>query len=602
MIGGYMGKFLLVDLSTGETRVEEPDEKLYIDFIGGHGVGARYLYDHQKGGIDALGPDNHIGLVTGPLTGTPAPMGSRYMSVGKSPLTGTWGDANSGGFFGPELKFAGYDAVFVKGISDKPVYLFINSGKAELKDASHLWGKSTYDTEDMIQNEMGSAVKVVSIGPAAEKLSLISCLVTVRGAVAARCGLGAVMGSKKLKAVAVRGDQKVPVADMAAAEKARKEHLAGMQKLIEFLHKYGNAGGADRDAHSGDSPIKNWGGVGVIDLPDVSGITGDAIIANVERRVGCWRCPVACEARLKEGTGPYKYPENIRRPEYETIAAFGGMCLNSHTESILMANHICNSHGLDTISAGTTIAFAIECYENGIITKSDTDGIELTWGNHEAIVAMTEKLAKREGFGDILADGVRTAAKKIGKGAEQFAVHAGGQEIGMHDPKFANPFHKGQPAAARYKMDAAPGRHTAEFGPISFMWNVMNCAGVCMMGYMQENVSRFMKIVTGLDRSADELLVCGERIANMRHIFTLREGINPINNEMHPRVIGEPPLKEGPLAGVRVNLEGQVYWNLGFLDWDMDTTKPSKKKLLSLGLNDIAEELWPAEQKAEVGH
>jgi aldehyde:ferredoxin oxidoreductase len=188
MIGGYMGKVLHVDLSNGKIKVEEPDENLYIDYIGGHGLGARYLYDNQKGNIDPLGPDNHIGIITGPLTGTPAPMGARFMAVGKSPLTGSWGDANSGGFFGPELKFAGYDAVFVKGISEKPVFLYINNGKAELKDASHLWGKNTYDTEDIIQNQLGKAVKVVSIGPSGESLSLISCLITVRGAAAARCG------------------------------------------------------------------------------------------------------------------------------------------------------------------------------------------------------------------------------------------------------------------------------------------------------------------------------------------------------------------------------------------------------------------------------
>ena len=193
MIGGYMGKFLLVNLSNGEITEEEPDEKLFIDFIGGHGVGSRYLYSNQKGSVDPLGPENHFGVVTGALTGTPTPTGARYIAVGKSPLTGTWGDANSGGFFGPELKFAGYDAAFFTGISDKPVYLYINNGKAELRDASHLWGKSTYETEDMLHEELGKAVKVITIGPSGENLSLISCIITVKGAAAARSGLGAVM-------------------------------------------------------------------------------------------------------------------------------------------------------------------------------------------------------------------------------------------------------------------------------------------------------------------------------------------------------------------------------------------------------------------------
>ncbi|MFC2069260.1 aldehyde ferredoxin oxidoreductase C-terminal domain-containing protein [Chloroflexota bacterium] len=284
------------------------------------------------------------------------------------------------------------------------------------------------------------------------------------------------------------------------------------------------------------------------------------------------------------------------RPEYETQAAFGTMCLNNNTESIAMANHICNSYGLDTISAGCVIAFAIECYENGIITKKDTNGIELTWGNHRAIIDMTWNMAKREGFGDILADGVKVAAEKIGKGAEEYAVHIGGQELGLHDPKLVR--RPGQFAAARYKMDATPGRHTAGFGPASFRGHIINAAGVCIFGFFGQSdganyIEGFMAAVTGEERSMDELLKTGERIANMRHIFNLREGINPLDWSVHPRITGDPPQKEGPLAGVRADIEAQIYWNLGALDWDRVTTKPSKNKLLELGLDDVAQELWP---------
>ncbi|MFC1932179.1 aldehyde ferredoxin oxidoreductase family protein [Chloroflexota bacterium] len=602
MAGGYMGKMLFVNLSTGEVTTETPEESLYRDFIGGYGIGARILYNRQRGRVDPLGPENTLGLVTGPLTGTPATVGARYAAVAKSPITGGWGDANAGGYFGPHLKFAGYDAVFFNGVADKPVYLFINNGKAELKDARYLWGKDTYETEDTLKAELGETAEIVCIGQSGEKLSLISCIITRKGAAAGRSGLGAVMGSKKLKAVAVRGNRKVLIADIEQADRLRREHIADLRAALvggksdwERRRKYGTSNGGARSAHSGDSPVKNWDGIGIIDFPDVSGLTGDAAIANLERRGGCWRCPISCEGRLKEGTGEYKYPAGTRRVEYETQASFGTMCLNNNTESVNMANHICNSYGLDTISAGCTIAFAIECYENGLITKADTDGIELTWGNHRAIVAMTEKMAKREGFGDILADGVKVAAEKIGRGAEQYAIHIGGQELGMHDPKLVRP---GQPSAARYQMDATPGRHTAGFGPSGFMGKVVNAAGLCNFGGFRQDPSNkymvgFMSAVTGWEWSTGKLEKAGERIANMRHAFNLREGINPLEWNVHPRIIGNPPQKEGPLAGVTAAIEAQVYWNLGALDWDRITTKPNKAKLLALGLDDVAQELWP---------
>jgi len=598
MAGGYIGKLLFVDLSTGETKEETPEERLYRDFIGGYGIGARTLYSRQKGGLDPLGPENTLGIVTGPLTGTPAPFGCRYVVVGKSPLTGGWGDANCGADFGPNLKFAGYDAVFFNGISEKPAYLFIDNGKAELRDAKLLWGKTTFETEDVLKAEHGRTAKVVSIGPAGEKLSLISCIITHKGSAAGRSGLGAVMGSKKLKAVVVRGDGKVPIADTGATDRMRKEYLARLKNpMLNMLHQFGTCLHTDSSAHSGDTPVKNWGGIGVIELPDVSGLSKELLNANVTNRTGCWRCPIACRGGLKEGPGEYKYPAGTKRPEYETAAAFGAMCLNTNAEAIAMANHICNVYGMDTISTGTVIAFAMECYEHGLITREDTDGIELTWGNHRAMIAMTEKLARREGFGDVLADGVKRAAERIGKGAEDFAVHIGGQELGLHDPKFDFPAFAGTPTSAKYQMDAAPGRHTGGFGPTHFGWLVINSAGLCLhLNTVLNGIKftmEFLNTVTGWERSLEEILKCGERIGTMRHVFTLREGDNPLNRKVHGRITGRPPQKDGPLAGVTADLEAQVYWNLGALDWDRITSRPSRQKLLELGLDDIAEELWP---------
>jgi aldehyde:ferredoxin oxidoreductase len=244
----------------------------------------------------------------------------------------------------------------------------------------------------------------------------------------------------------------------------------------------------------------------------------------------------------------------------------------------------------------------MECYEKGIITKADTDGIELTWGNHRAIVAVLEKMLKREGLGDILADGVKMAADRIGKGSEEYAVHIGGQELGMHDPKATSFAYIGKPMMAMYHMDATPGRHTTLFGPQLLFHSVLNAAGYCMHGDIPGDakiyVTGFLKAVTGWDRSVEELEKCGERIVAMRHVFGLREGDNPLKRFVHPRIPGIPPHEDGPLAGITLNVATEAYWNLGALDWDIETTKPGREKLLELGLDDVAEDLWPPESPA----
>ncbi|OGO39735.1 MAG: hypothetical protein A2147_05580, partial [Chloroflexi bacterium RBG_16_57_8] len=590
MAGGYMGKVLFVDLSTGVVKEEAIDEKTRRDFVGGYGLGARILYSRQKGGVDPLGPENTLGFVTGPLTGTPVPTGARYEVVAKSPITGGWGDANSGGDVGPYFKFAGFDAVFLTGISPRPVYLLLDNGKAELKDAGAYWGKDAYETEDALMAEYGKQSRVACIGPAGEKLALISAVMTDRGSAAGRSGLGAVMGSKKLKAVVARGNQAVEMADKEAFDKFRTEQIKAWQapgpggmSFIERWHKYGTSGMTRNSAHSGDTPVRNWGGVGVVDVPDVSGLDADLLLSKVLKPSGCWHCPIACKAVIKEGTGEYKYAAGSRRPEYETQGSFGVMCGNGNAEAINMANDICNRAGLDTISAGTVIAFAIECFENGVLTKKDTDGIDLKWGDHRALVAMTEKLGKGEGLGEILGLGVKAAAERIGRGAEKFAVHAGGQEVGMHDPKMVGFGGPGSPSAARYQMDATPGRHTQGFGPSGFRGHFVNSAGVCVFGFgfgaTPESNARMMGMingVTGWNWTMQDVLKAGERIANLRHAFNLREGLNPLKAFMHARLVGKPPQSSGPLAGVTADIEAQVYWNLGALDWDRVTTKPSK--------------------------
>lgn len=622
MTGGFTGKILKVDLTLGKVHEETLDESLYKAWLGGYGLGARIIYSDITPKTDPLGPDNIIGFATGLLTGTLTPLGSSITVVGKSPLTGTWGDSRAGGFFGAELKFAGFDAVFFYGRSSKPVYLWIKDGKTAIKDASNIWGRDVIETEDIIKEQHNDKrVQAVSIGPAGEKLSLISCVITDKGRAAGRSGLGAVMGSKNLKAVVVRGTGKIPIEDTKKVIELRKKFIEIAKEergpYWDFFVKYGTSGSTAMLSLSGDSPCKNWTGTGSVDFPTAEKISDDNVIKYLTRKYACHGCPMACGGYVKVETGPYVL--DGMKPEYETLAAFGTMCLNDNLESILFANDICNRYGLDTISAGSAIAFAIECYENGLITKKDTGGIELTWGNSDAIARITEKIAGREGFGATLADGVKVAAEKIGRGAEKYAVHVAGQEAPMHDPKLTPPY------GNAYMADATPGRHTqgyaiyletlpgVEMPPfgderdfhgkgaanayMSYFNHVVNALGVCQFPSNLVAIegipshADFVNAVTGWNTTMSALLVCGERIACMRQAFNVREGSTPADFKLPGRVVGKPPLAEGPLKGVTVEIENWVKEYFQYADWNYATGKPSERKLVQLGLEDVARDL-----------
>jgi len=614
--GGYLGKLLWVDLTRGRISDEPLDERLARKFIGGYGMGVRTLFSRQPAGVDPLGPDNTLGFLTGPLTGTWAISGTRFTVVAKSPLTGTWGDANSGGHFAAYLKFAGYDGVFFTGASETPVSLFVDDGKAELRAAADLWGKDTYETDDRLKLELGRDVAIACIGPAGEKRSLISSIVHNKGSVAARSGLGAVMGAKRLKAIAVRGKRRVPTANPERVQALRQKYLPDLSGEVALMKRYGTTFVTVPSAQSGDSPIKNWGG-DPADFPDPLPIGGDALLPRQLKNTGCYRCPIGCEAIMKEGTGEYHYDAGSFRPEYETVAMLGTDCLNNNPESILKMNDVCNRYGIDTISTGAVLAFATECYENGLIGKADTDGVEMTWGNHRSLVAMTEKIARREGFGDVLADGVRVAAARIGHGAERYAIHIHGQEVPAHSPLASINM------AITYLANATPARHTQgseehhpegllpEFNRRSqegraavhasgsnFQHSLAAC-GMCLFVYMHlphvEVMTEFMQAVTGWDITTEELLTIGERIANLRQAFNIREGLNPVQFNIPGRVYGQPPHQVGPLAGVTVDAERLVRQYLKEMDWDLETARPSKAKLLALGLDDVARELWPGQ-------
>ena len=622
MAGGYMGKIAFVDLTSSEIRTQDFDEALVRKYLGGYGLGVRILFEYQKKGVDPLGPENILGFTAGTLTGTKTPASGRYMAVSKSPLTGGWGDANSGGYFGSELKAAGWDAIFVSGIAPSPRYIMIADGKIEVRDAAHLWGKDTIETESALQKELGDfKLRVATIGPASERISLISGIVNDQGRIAARSGMGAVMGSKKLKAVAVRGTGKVEVVDKNTLDRVRKDFLNQIREMPgmpDVLLKHGTCGFTAGLVAAGATPVKNWKLAGEQAFPNVQNIADtDAIMQYQTRKYGCANCPIACGGILEVTGGKYPVGE-IHKPEYETIGAFGPLCLNDDFESIIKLTDMCNRSGLDTISAGSVLSFAMECFEHGIITESDTDGIALTWGKAEAMITVLEKIILREGFGDILADGVKIAAEKIGNGSEEFAVHVGGQEPGLHNPLLL------PGRGVGYVSDPTPGRHTAApmaridsgdgaagpyseltiqgferynnsgKGPLSATLSsylqVGNCAGICLMPLLffgNYPLIEFFNAVTGLDVDISEVLETGARIQTLRQCFNVREGIQAADIKLPGRLAGTPPLKEGPLSDVTIdvdNLKREYFRSMG---WDPDSGQPQPQTLEKLGLSPL---------------
>jgi len=608
---GYMGKLLNVDLSSGQIAAETLDEQLCQDYIGGYGLGARLLYDRMPARAAPLGPDNILGLLTGPLTGTQALIGSRFVAVGKSPKTDTWGDGNCGGGWGPELKAAGYDGILFRGIADKPVYLLIEDGRAELRDAGDLWGMTVSDLEDGLLARHGKDAQVVSIGPAGEKLSYLAAIMNEKERAAGRSGLGAVMGSKRLKAVVVHGSQKVPVADSDALKEMRRKYVKQTARFFDTLRDYGTAGITAESALSGDSPIRNWGGSG-LDFPEerAKRISDDAVVGvKGYKRYACHACPIGCGGRMVQDEGEFALEYNEgkgHKPEYETLCMLGSNLLNDDLASLIKVNEICNAWGIDTISLGGTLGYVIECYENGLLTAQQLDGLEMRWGNARAIVDMSEKIVRRDGVGAVLADGVRQAWERFGRLGTEYAIHVHGEELPAHDPRFTPGL------ATTYTLAPTPGRHTQggvigagsgldlpEIDKYTYRGHadnhlksvacteVVNAAGLCIFGFLSfpfASLPDQLSAVTGWQWDADAVFRAGERIFTMRHLFNLRDGHNPLTRNVPRRMIGDPPLKEGNVRGVKVDIHTLNGEFLDRLDWDARTTVPSEARLRSLGM------------------
>jgi aldehyde:ferredoxin oxidoreductase len=604
------GNLLSVELNAGVCTVKPVPEKLYRQFLGGYGLGAALLLERMDPACDPLGPDNVLGFAAGYLTGTGAYIASRFMAFGKSPSTGGWGDANCGGYFGPKLKKAGLDVILFSGRSNHPVYLLVHTNaegvvQPELLDAEDLWGQDCYRTEDLLKQRHGGDCEVACIGPAGEKLAMVAGISTDKGRFAARSALGAVMGSKKLKAVVVRGNLPIPVADREAMKALRKQHLPTFRE--EFgsdLTELGTPMFYEEALNSGDAPWKNWSS-SVEEMNDFT-VTAEKVKAYQIKRYACSGCPVGCGGHVEVKQGPFRTQEPVHKAEYETMGMFGSNLLIDNLEAMIRINDLCNRYGLDTIGTGALVAFATECFERGLIGPEQTEGLELGWGKVEAVVALVEKIGKSEGIGAVLAKGFAEAVRAFGEETAPFVMAVRGEALPAHDPRW------NVGLALTYFMDATPARHTqgstafpiagydmpdiaadqaggrAEHHRANANWtHVLNCAGLCLFGYAilsYRTLPDFLNAADGADWTLQELGEVGRRLTLVRQIFNVKAGMTVDRYDFPARALGTPPLSSGKTAGVTVDLQKMAGEYLQTEGFDPDTGLPAPDVLEALDL------------------
>lgn len=607
---GYQGKILRVDLTNEKITTEPLNKEWAKQFIGGKGLGARYLFEELKPGTDPLSPDNILSIWTGPLVGTLTPLTGRYVLVTKSPLTGTFLDSYAGGFFGSELKYTGFDGVIIKGKAKKLSYLWINDGKAEIRDAKNLAGKDTFKTEELVRKETGHKfTRVASIGPAGEKLGLISSVTSDITRNAARGGTGAVFGSKNLKAVAVKGSMGVEVQNIEEFTKMAKEMV--LKDVVENPDHAGmiTDGTPILVAMSNDAgilPTKNWR-TGVFE--GSKGIDSEAVKSRVfVRKKACFACAIACGSHSKVNSGIFKGAAT-EGPEYETLGLCGSNCGIGNVEAVVKFVEDCDRLGLDSISAGNVVALAMDLFEKGVLTKKDTDGLNLKFGNEEAYAKMPSMIANRKAIGNILADGAKRAAKKIGKGAEKLTVEVKGLEYPAYDPRGTIGMALAYATSDRGACHLRAWPVAADAYGSQDPWNPEGKAAICVEDQTRTsvkwsfifcdfysvnfpNMAKYYSAVTGVPSSEEHLRKVGRRIWNLTRAFNVREGFTRKDDTM-PERIEKEPLPDGKPKGhvvPRADFEKMLSEYYKLWGWD-DQGRPTKKALDEAGLGDIVKKL-----------
>jgi aldehyde:ferredoxin oxidoreductase len=623
MAYGYTGKILIINLTTGNFSIDEHDEIFYRQYLGGPGIGAYYALREIKPGIDPLAPENVLIFAAGVVTGTPAPAVPRYTVCAKSPLTGGIGRSEAGGWWGPELKAAGFDAVVVKGKADHPVYLKIEDGTYELRDARHLWGKETDECQRLIREELGARYRVAQIGPGGENMVLFANIVNELAHFNGRNGLGAVMGAKNLKAIAVKGSNKVPCFDEETVKNTTRWAAANMKDHPPAygLHKAGTPGGVTIVNAGGALPTRNWQ---ENTFDRAAEIGSDKLEEILIQRGGCYSCPIRCKRVVKVEKEDLNVDPALGGPEYETLVCLGSNLGIGNIEIIAKANELCNKYTLDTISMGMTISFAMECFEKGLITTEDTGGLELKFGNEAILLPLIKLTAYKEGFGAKLALGSARLAGEIGQGSEQFLLQVKNQEVPAHDPRvktgvglqYALSSHGADHWTAQhdpfFQEAGSPGLQALEplgiFKPVpatalsadkvrliyyTHLMTVMyDCLGVCVFGYVARSIVPVDKLVemaravTGWNASTWGLLKAAERTSVMLRLFNNREGFTSRDDTLPKRLLEAVPT--GPLSG-KNKIDEQLFGELIKLyyqmaGWDEDG-KPTAAKLYELDLD-----------------
>lgn len=631
---GYHRKILHADLTSGELWIEEPDEEFYRHYMGGSNFGLYYLLNHMPAGVDPLGPDNVLTLMLSVLTGAPFSGQSRVTASAKSPLTGGIGDSQAGGFFPAEFKFAGFDGAVIYGQSDHPVYLWLHHGEAELRDARELWGLGAWDTETTIREELDDdRIEVACIGPAGENLVRYAAIMNMRNRACGRTGMGAVMGSKNLKAVAVRGQARVEVADQKAVKRiaahGAKELKANPD--MDSLAEFGTAGGVMSQQFAGGLPTRNYQSG---HFEGAEAISGERMAETIlVERDTCYACVVRCkrvvEAHRGQPIGDVE-PE-LGGPEYETVSTFGSYCEIDDLVAISKANALCNDYGLDTIACGATIAWAMECFEAGLLDTEDTDGLELRFGNAAAMVEAVERVAHRRGrLGDLLAEGSAAAAAQVGPEAEARVVAVKGSELPAHMPQVkrsmgliyaVNPFgadHQSSEHDPMYEpgggdlylgrlaelglTDPVPsddlGPEKVRFTALTqYLYSLLDVLCLCQFDwgpawqlYGPTPLVEVVQAVTGWDVDLDELMTVGARRVNLLKACNAREGFTRAEDTLPPRVF--EPLSGGASDGftfTREELEMALDEYYAFSGWDVETGNPTPERLAELDLDWITE-------------